>query len=154
MADTVTSITLIDAPTVIVVHFTNKSDGTGESAVKKVDIAAINKNYFNVKPAGLRIEQARWAIQGFTDVQILWDRTAQSYQAMILTGSGYEDFRGLVDKASGVGGVGDYAKIGGLADPSEGNADGKGSILITTDGATNGASYDITLWLRKAPNQS
>ena len=157
MAAAVTTITLwppsgVSASTVVV-HLTNVSDGTGETNVKKVDIAAL-LNYFGVKPSGIRIEQARWAIQGMTSVKLGWDRTAAQITAMLLTGSGYDDFRGMVAKASGSGGAQDMIKLGGIADPSAGNADGKGSILLTTAGAVSGATYDITLWLRLEANQA
>lgn len=149
MSDSVTTSQLFppvgNNSSVVVVHLTNKSDGTGESAVKKVDITTL-KNYSGSQPVGLRIAQCRWAIQSFTDVQLLWDRTAGSNLAMILSTSGYEDFRGI-SEGGGPGGVQDFVKLGGLPDPSEGNADNKGSILLTTDGAVNGGSYDITLWL-------
>lgn len=156
MADTVTTIQLFPASNqaagVAVVHLTNVSDGTGETNVKKVDIATL-LNYFGVKPSGLRIEQARWCIQGMTSVKLGWDRTAAQITAMLLAGSGYEDYRGQVSRA-GDGGAPDYTKLGGLADPSAGNADGKGSILLTTTGAASGGTYDITLWLRLEPNQT
>ena len=40
MADAVTSQTLVDNDKTLVMKFTNISDGTGESAVKKVDVSA------------------------------------------------------------------------------------------------------------------
>ncbi|HEX7828647.1 MAG TPA: hypothetical protein VF787_03290 [Thermoanaerobaculia bacterium] len=157
MADTVTT-TQIFPPTggkasTVVVHLTGNSDGTGESGIKKVDIATI-LNYFGIQPSGLRIEQVRWAIQGYSFIQLGWDRTAAQNVAMLLSGSGYEDFRGMVSKASGVGGTQDNIKLGGKPDPSAGNADNKGSILLTSNGAISGATYDITLWLRCEPNAS
>lgn len=157
MADTVTTNTLFPASgasaSTVVVHLTSISDGTGETNVKKVDIATIF-NYFGVKPNQLAIEQVRWAIQGMTSVKLGWDRTAAQITAMVLAGAGYDDFRGMVSKASGVGGTQDNIKLTGLQDPSAGNVDGKGSILLTTTGAVSGASYDITLWLRCGTNQS
>ena len=42
MADAVTSQTIQDGERVAVMRFTNVSDGTGESAVKKVDVSALN----------------------------------------------------------------------------------------------------------------
>ena len=41
MADTVTSQTIQDGERVAIMKFTNVSDGTGESAVKKVDVSAL-----------------------------------------------------------------------------------------------------------------
>ena len=44
MADAVTSQTLEDGPTHVAMKFTNVSDGTGESAVTKVDVSALQTN--------------------------------------------------------------------------------------------------------------
>ncbi len=44
MADTVTSQTIQDGQRKAVLKFTNASDGTGESAVKKVDVSALSTN--------------------------------------------------------------------------------------------------------------
>ena len=41
MADTVTSQTIQDGERVAILKFTNESDGTGEAAVKKVDVSAL-----------------------------------------------------------------------------------------------------------------
>ena len=41
MADAETSQTLIDGPKHAVMKFTNVTDGSGESAVKKVDVSAL-----------------------------------------------------------------------------------------------------------------
>ena len=41
MADAVTSQTLQDGDKSVVMKFTNISDGSGESAVKKVDVSAL-----------------------------------------------------------------------------------------------------------------
>ena len=44
MADAVTSQTIQDGERKAVLKFTNASDGTGESAVKKVDVSALTSN--------------------------------------------------------------------------------------------------------------
>ena len=41
MADTVTSQTIQDGGKTAVLKFTNESDGSGESSVKKVDVSAL-----------------------------------------------------------------------------------------------------------------
>ncbi len=45
MADTVASQTILDGPTHAVMKFTNISDGTGESAVTKVDVSALQDSW-------------------------------------------------------------------------------------------------------------
>ena len=41
MADAVTSTTLLDSDRLAIIQLTNTSDGTGESAVVKVDVSAL-----------------------------------------------------------------------------------------------------------------
>lgn len=138
MADAVTTITLSNSPERIGVHLTCISDGTGESAVIKVDKSTLTST-LGTEPASLDIEDVRWAIQGFASVRLLWDHTTDDV-AMCLTGSGYDQF---VASAAG-----DYPPSG-LADPR--STGGTGDLLLTSNGAVSGATYDITLWLRKAP---
>ena len=137
MADAVTTRTVGETAAQLVVHLTNISDGTGESAVVKVD----KSTFFApdaAEPAALDIESVRWNVQGFTSVRLLWDHTADD-TGLVLSGSGYDDFRGE-----------DMERVPGLCalkDPR--SAGGTGDIILTTAGAVSGATYDITLVLRK-----
>lgn len=142
MADAVTVKTIRDGRQQIVVHLTNISDGTGESAVVKVDKSALLAED-GAEPASLDIEQVEWNIQGFTSVRLLWDHTTDEV-ALVLSGSGYKDFRGKDDSI--------YGQFGNMR-----LADGRGSgatgdILLTTAGTTSGNTYDITLWVYKNPD--
>lgn len=128
MADAVSTTVLKNERNEYVVHLTNVSDGTGESNVLKVDKSAL-VGVNAAEPATLSIVSARWSIQGFTSVKLSWDHDTDVV-AMVLAGSGFEDF-GLFGckKDSGTGGTGDL-------------------LLTAPAGATTG-SYDITLVLRK-----
>lgn len=138
MADAVTS-TIVDARDVMMVHLTNISDSTGESAVTKVDKSTYTASD-GAEPASLDILAVRWNIQGFASVRILWDHTTDDL-ALALSGSGYDDFE------NGPQGV---RTPKGLADPrSSGDT---GDIKLTTNGGASGSTYDITLWLRKSPD--
>lgn len=137
MADAVTTNVISDSDTHYIVHLTNVSDATGESAVVKVDKSGLLATD-GAEPNSLDIETVRWNIQGFTSVRILWDHTTDDL-GLVLSGSGYDDFRG--DGAA--------RAFKGLADPR--SSGGTGDILLTTAGAVSGASYDITLRLRKTP---
>lgn len=143
MADAVTTNVLANTETKYVVHLTNVCDNTGESGVKKVDIATLT-NHYGVKPNGLRIESVQYAINGFTSVVLAWDRTAAPITAVLLPG-GY----GELEFSEGTPEVECLA----LKDPSEGNADGKGSLLLTaTQGKAATSTYDILITLGKAQN--
>lgn len=137
MADTVTS-SVVESFNGLMVHLTGVSDGTGESNVIKVDKSAYLASD-GAEPASLDIEQVRWNIQGFTYIKLAWDHTTDD-TALVLSGSGYDDF-------SGNGG--DVTNPKGLPDPR--SAGGTGDLLLTSVGATSGDTYDITLWLRKSP---
>lgn len=132
MADAVT-ITTYDSSREVTVHLTNISDGTGESAVLKIDRSALNIGGRAVQRFVLR--EARWAVQGFTSVRILWDHTTDDV-AMVMAGSGYETFDAF----------------GGKKDPNT-SADAVtgaiGDVLLTTAGAVSGATYDITMRFSK-----
>ena len=138
MTDAVTTRVVVQTASELVVHLTNISDGTGETNVVKVDKSAYVAAD-GAEPAALDIEVARWAMQGFTYVKLSWD-AATDDTAVVLSGSGYEDFRSSdLDYVPG---------NAALKDPR--SATHVGDLLLTTVGAVSGASYDITLVLRKA----
>jgi hypothetical protein len=133
MADAVVNTTTQQDGDTLVVHLNCISDGTGEAAVIKVIKANLVQKSTGVAPSKLSIEQVRWCIQGFTSVRILFDHTTDDV-GLVLNGNGYDDMNG------GAAPVVDPASAGGLGD-----------ILLTSVGAVSGATYDITLKLRKLP---
>ena len=64
MADTVTSQTIQDGDKIAVLKFTNASDGTGESAVKKVDVSALSSNSLGQSCTSVSIARIYWACVG------------------------------------------------------------------------------------------
>ena len=64
MADAVTSQTLIDGPQTAVMKFTNVSDGSGEDAVKKVDVSALSNSAGGLACTGVVIEKMWWQCIG------------------------------------------------------------------------------------------
>ena len=74
MADAVATQTLFDGSKKVIQKFTNISDGTGESAVKKVDVSALASNSDGTACTGVVIERIWWQCIGMK-VQILWDAT-------------------------------------------------------------------------------
>lgn len=141
MADAVTNVTVIETQEELVIHLTNISDGTGESAVSKTTKSGL-KSTAGTAPASLDIEQVRWAIQGMTYVKLVWDHTTPD-TALLLSGNGFDDFRGN-DRA-----FRNAIRTGGLLDPRSSGL--TGDLKLTTVGAISGGTYDITLWLHKAP---
>ncbi len=131
MADTVTSQTIRDGDKIAVMKFTNASDGTGESAVKKVDVSALSANSLGQLCTSVTISRIYWACVGMR-VNIEFDAST-NVLAMTLpadsTGDEYYDlFTGIPNNAgSGV----------------------TGDIDFTTVGHSDGDSYSIILVLTK-----
>lgn len=128
MGDTVNTNVIFSGNKRYVAKFTNISDGTGESAVAKVDKSELI-GLTGAAPDSLVIEEAEWNVQGFSYVLIAWAHDTDD-EAMVLSGSGYKDYRAS----------------GGIKDPE--STGGTGDIVFTTAGGASGSSYDISLALR------
>lgn len=124
MADAVSSQTLVDNSRNVVMKFTNTSDGTGESAVTKVDVSALNG-----APSKVTIDRIHYSVSGMV-VRLLWDATAD-VTIVDLQGDGCLD-------ASSFGGLYNNAGAGVTGD-----------IKLTTTGAGSGDSYSLILEMHK-----
>lgn len=137
MADTVAVRTVGQTANHIVVHLTSISDGTGESAVAKVDKSTLVASD-GAEPASLDIESIQWNCDGMA-ARLLWDHDTDDL-AIVMSGNGSIDFTGsnldLVPAACR------------LKDPR--SAGGTGDVLLTTTGHTSGDTYNITITFRKA----
>lgn len=142
MADAVATRVLLDNATHYVAHFTNISDGTGESAVVKVDKSAIAVATDGAEAAKLSIEKVVYNCDGMA-VRVLFDHTTDDL-VLALSGNGVLDFKGDHKTVPGL------AKLPGLVDPASAGA--TGDILFTTVGHTSGDTYNITLFCKKLPD--
>ena len=131
MADTVASQTIDDGPRYAVIKLTNVSDGTGESAVTKVDVSSLASNANGVACTGATIQKIWWQCTGMK-VSILFDATSDVLAIQLGENqSGYHD----------------YTSFGGLTNNA---GSGKtGDIKFTTVGHSSGATYTIILYLKK-----
>jgi len=134
MADAVTSQTLADGPKYAVLKFTNISDGTGESAVTKVDVSALASSADGDACSGVVIERIWWQCIGMK-VQILWDATSDQF---------------CIELGENQSGNHDYTIFGGLTNNA--GAGKNGDIKFTTVGATTADTYTVILYLRKQFN--
>tara|TARA_R100000781_G_scaffold72880_2_gene45562 strand:+ start:820 stop:1224 length:405 start_codon:yes stop_codon:yes gene_type:complete len=132
MADAVTSTTILDGDRKAVIQLTNTSDGTGESAVTKVDVSALStRSSDGATCTGCKIEKIVYTTFGMS-VKLLWDATTDTI-ALDLN-SGYSDSF-------------DFSEFGGLQNTS---GSGKtGDIQLTTTGHASGDSYVIVLTILK-----
>ena len=136
MADAVTSQTLADGDKIAVVKFTNLSDGSGESSVKKVDVSALAANSAGAACAHATINQIWYDIGGMR-VALEWNATT-NVVAAVLGGSA---------AAGNVSGYMDFRSFGGIKNNAGGGING--DIDLTTHGHTNHDHYTIVLQLRK-----
>lgn len=127
MADAVDILTVYAGRRHRVVRLTNASDGTGESAVVKVDKSTLT-GLDGTEPSKLVVEKIQFALEGMS-ARLFWDHDTDD-EIAVLAGQGCHDWR----------------DCGGLVDPA--SAGGTGDILLTTNGHTAGDTYDITLHLR------
>jgi hypothetical protein len=136
MADAVTNTELLDGRRKVILHMTNISDGTGESAVSKLDISASEAmdQATGKVSTYMSVAEVEYDIFGFDSVRILADATTDQVLVLLPAGSGYKDFR----------------HTGGVFPANTGAAGFTGDILLTTGGTpASGDTYDITLTLIK-----
>lgn len=129
MADAVDVQVLHSGPRHIGVRICNLSDGTGETAVKKIDKSSL-AGFDGVEPTTLSLERISWAITGMS-VTVAFDHTTDDVIAQLGEGSGEHD----------------YTKYGGaLQDPA--SAGDTGDVVVTTTGHSAGDTYDILMLFR------
>ena len=137
MADAVTSQTLADGDRIAVMKFTNLSDGSGESSVKKVDVSALAASNAGLTPALVTIEQI-WYDVGGMRVALEWNATTNVVAAVV----------GGSAAAGNVSGHMDFRSFGGIKNTLASGYNG--DIDLTTSGHTNLDHYTIVLQLRKS----
>ena len=131
MADAVTSQTIIDGERNCIMKFTNVSDGSGESAVAKVDVSALAANSAGVSCSEVRVMRVSHAIVGMS-VQLFLNATSNVL---------------LMELAESSNGHMDFADFGGL--PNNAGSGKNGDILFTTKGHSSGDTYSVTLEMVK-----
>tara|TARA_Y100001973_G_C5167736_1_gene317174 strand:+ start:540 stop:959 length:420 start_codon:yes stop_codon:yes gene_type:complete len=137
MADAVTSQIIGDNVSAknILVKLTNISDGTGESAVAKVDVSTLAKSREGDACSRVNIEEIYYDIFGMR-VDLLWNASSNVICKVLgangaLSSQGYMDFR----------------DFGGLTNNAGSGVNG--DLLLTTTGHTSGDHYTIILKLSK-----
>ena len=132
MADAVTATTVIDGPKRAIIYCTNTSDGTGESAVTKVDVSALSSLQDGTACSGVRIQKIVFTNVGM-GVKILWNASTNVIAAQLPA-----DYSDTLD----------YSDLSGL--PNVAASGGKtGDIKFTTVGHSSGDTYSIVLYCLK-----
>jgi len=137
MADAVTTQVIADGDKIAVVKITNLSDGSGESAVAKIDVSALNSSSNGDDCTRVTINQIWYDIAGMR-ISLDWNAStnvvclALGGAPSLGTQTGYMDFRSF-------GGITNNAGSGI-----------NGDLLLTTSGHTNLDHYTILLELSKS----
>ena len=127
MADNVTSQTILDGERLFIAKYTNISDGTGETAVVKVDVSTLSSNAAGNACNGVKINKI-WSTTHGLEIRILFDATTDAFAWMIPQNSNY---------------FMDFSSFGGL--PSNAGAGVTGDVAFTTLDASNGDMYSVVL---------
>jgi len=133
VADAVTTQTIVDGQKNAAFKFTNISDGSGEAAVVKVDVSALEKEHVTQNACTIfNIEQIWWQCVGMK-VQLLFDATSNAFIIELgETSSGHHDYRDF-------GGIWNNAGSGVTGD-----------VLFTTVGHTSADTYTILISGKKS----
>ena len=137
MADAVTSQIIGDnvGAKSILVKLTNISDGSGESAVTKVDVSALAANTNGESCSRVAIQEIYYDIFGMR-VDLLWNATS-NVVCKVLGANGALSSQGYID----------VKEFGGITNNAGSGIDG--DLLLTTTGHTDGDHYTIILKLSK-----
>lgn len=127
MADAVASQTLLDGERLFIGKFTSISDGTGETAVVKINASALNPSFSGNACNGVKINKIYATTHGM-EVRILWDATTDVMTWMIPQNTNY---------------LMDFSSFGGLQNNA--GAGVNGNVLFTTADASAGDMYTIVL---------
>lgn len=127
MADAVTSQTILDGERLFIGKFTNISDGTGETAVVKINAAALGPNAFGLACNGVKINKI-WATTHGMEVRILFDANTDTFAWMLPQNTNY---------------LMDFSSFGGI--PSNAGTGVNGNVLFTTVDASSGDMYTIVI---------
>ena len=132
MADAVTSQTLIDGERLAIMKFTNISDGTGETAVTKVNVANLASSGSGKACTGVIVNKITSVCHGM-EVRMYWDATTDVPFFMSTINTNY---------------CNDFSEFGGITNNA---GTGKnGNILFSTSDQTNGDTYTVVLEMVKS----
>ena len=132
MADTVTSQTIQDGERKAVLKFTNISDGSGEAAVKKIDVSALSANSAGAACTEVAVAKIWWQCVGM-GIELLNDATADTL---------------IIGLSPDSNGYHDYTDFSGIPNNA---GDGKtGDVMFTTIGASNTDTYTVIVEVLKS----
>jgi|TARA_Y100000114_G_C11727344_1_gene311673 hypothetical protein len=132
MADAVATQTIQDGPRIAVFKFTNVSDGTGESAVTKIDVSALTSDPMSgAACSSVVIQKIYYSTIGM-GVKIFFDASTD-----VLGWQLNADFSDTLD----------FSEFTGIPDTKASGT--TGDVKFTTVGASNNDVYNIVMQVVK-----
>tara|TARA_R100001082_G_C4310870_1_gene136679 strand:- start:166 stop:573 length:408 start_codon:yes stop_codon:yes gene_type:complete len=128
MADAVSTQTINDGPQFAVFKFTNVSDGSGESAVKKIDVSALNADPVTKQSCTSVTIQKIWYSTAGMSVRIDFDASTNVLAWLCIA-----DYADTVD----------FSEFSGI--PNNAGSGVTGDIDFTTIGHSSGDIYTICM---------
>jgi hypothetical protein len=132
MADAVTSQTLLDGERLAIMKFTNISDGTGETAVTKVNVSNLSASNSGKACTGVAVTKITAVCHGM-EVRMYWDATTDVPFFLSNVNSNYTN---------------DFSEFGGITNNS--GAGKNGNIVFSTSDASTGDTYFVVLEMIKS----
>jgi hypothetical protein len=136
MADAVTSQTIEDGGKNLIVKITNISDGTGESAVAKIDVSALNSNPTTGAACSRVSIQRVWFSNIGMGFKLFWK--ASSNQFIFEAPADFSDTWDFSMGNEGKSGI-----------PNNAGTGVNGDLLLTTVNHTDGDTYSAIIWAHK-----
>ena len=132
MADAVTSQTLMDGERMAIMKFTNISDGTGETAVTKVNVSTLAPSGSGRTCTGVTVTKITSVCHGM-EVRMYWDATTDVPFFMSTINTNY---------------CNDFSEFGGITNNA---GTGKnGNIVFSTADQSAGDTYTVVLEMVKS----
>jgi hypothetical protein len=132
MADAVTSQTLLDGERLAIMKFTNISDGTGETAVTKVNVSTLTPSASGKACTGVTVNKITSVCHGL-EVRMYWDATTDVPFFLSTINTNY---------------LNDFSNFGGITNNA---GTGKnGNIVFSTSDQSAGDTYTVVLEMVKS----
>ena len=136
MADAVTSQTIEDGGKNLVMKFTNISDGTGESAVAKIDVSAVDTEPSTGAACSRVTLQRIWFSNIGMGFKLHWKATSNMF--ICQAPKDWSDTWDFTDSSITLPGI-----------PNNAGSGINGDLLLTTNDHTSGDTYSVVVWALK-----
>ena len=136
MADAVTSQTIEDGCKNLVMKFTNISDGTGESAVAKIDVSAVDTEPSTGAACSRVTLQRIWFSNIGMGFKLHWKATSNMF--ICQAPKDWSDTWDFTDSSITLPGI-----------PNNAGGGVNGDLLLTTNDHTSGDTYSVVVWALK-----